>query len=246
MLLELLTQAGLTPTQAEILGFLYSVNDLKVIEIAKALDKPRGVVYKALEELCELSLIQKIDKYGGVTRFKAEHPSKIESLYIEKEKNTKLEREKFLRALPEISSDYNLKNLKPATSFFEGEAGLRDFLNENQKLETEQLIFLDARNVVDEKFAEIIQNYSQFLNSRSIKQRMIVVNGKSVMVNNQNLEIRYLNSGLTIFKTSVKIYDNKIAYQTVDNERIITVLINDRNIYEMNCGWFEMLWQTLS
>ena len=82
---NIFSQAGLTQTQAEILEFLLKNGSNKAISISKELKKPRGVVYKSLDELLKLSLVEKIEKSRKIAVFRAAHPSNIEKLFEEKE-----------------------------------------------------------------------------------------------------------------------------------------------------------------
>lgn len=252
MPLELLTQAGLTPTQAEILGFLLAQNELKAKEVVAALDKPRGVVYKGLEELADLGLVEKIEKMGSVTRFRAEHPSRLETLFEAKEKAAQKERQAFVQNLPELTSYYNLSHCKPGMNFYEGEAGLKETLEDMLRSRTEILMFIDQATLENGKtFANVSKEYKDKQVKAGIKQRIIIAGDGLLPEQNQSetydslTEIRYTGNSLTPFKTSVKIYDNKIAYQAFDDKQTISVVVADRNIYEMNKAWFEFLWQHL-
>ena len=55
--------------------------------------------------------------------------------------------------------------------------------------------------------------------------------------------IKYFNHPLPPFNASVQIYDNKIAYQKIISDKIISVLIQDEEIYKMNKVIFEYLWE---
>jgi sugar-specific transcriptional regulator TrmB len=250
MPLELLLQAGLTPTQAEILGFLLSVDALKAKEIVSALKKPRGVIYKGLDELFALGLVEKLEKPGTVARFRAEHPSKLEAMFEAKEKTAQRERQNFLANLPELTSHYNLSHHKPGMHFYEGEAGLRQTLDDTLRSKTEILLFLDQNTIQSEKiFSDISQEYKNMRLRAQIHQRIIIASEKPLHVPSQGEEyenltqIRYLGPGISPFKSSIKIYDNKIAYQAFENGQAMAVLIEDRNIYDMNKTMFEFLWQ---
>ncbi len=244
---ELLIQAGLTPTQAEILGFLFSVDLLKAKDIVLALKKPRGVIYKGLEELLTLGLIAKEDEAGSVARFRAEHPSKLESLFATREQAAQKERQNFLQNLPALTSEYNLNHHKPLVNFFEGEVGASKALNDTLTSNTEILLFFDNQ-LVDSFFSDNL-DYEKKRLKAGISKRVIIAGEKQPSTPPADndfwkmTEIRYIGDALLPFKSSVKIYDNKLSYQITENNQIVNVLLQDKNIYDMNKSWFEFLWQ---
>lgn len=250
MPLELLIQAGLTPTQAEILGFLLSTDAQKAKDIVSALKKPRGVIYKGLDELFALGLVEKLEKTGSVARFRAEHPSKLESLFEAKEKLAQKERATFLQNLPELTSHYNLTHHKPGVHFYEGEAGLRQTLDDTLRSKTELLLFLDKDSLsTNDIFTKISAEYREKRIKAGVKQRIIMADDKPLHTPSQGeeyeqlTEIRYIGKGPAPFKSSIKVYDNKISYEAHENNQTISVLIEDRSIYDMNKAMFEYLWQ---
>lgn len=235
---KLLEQAGLTPTQADILGYLFTVSSVKAKDAVDALNKPRGVIYKGLEELVGLGLAEKIEKPGAIARFRAEHPSKLEALFEAKEKAAQIERQNFLSNLPSLSSQYNLNQTKPVISCVEGERGKFQTESDIRHGKKELLVFVDKADT--ELLDECLERFRI-----GIRQRVIVA-GKPAKkgLKIQNLhEVRYIDNPKTPFNSSIKIYDNKIAYETEDSGNPTTITIEDKNIYEMNKAWFEFLWQ---
>jgi sugar-specific transcriptional regulator TrmB len=249
-MLDILIQAGLTPTQADILGFLLTQNELKAKELVMALKKPRGVIYKGLDELVALGLVEKHEEPGSVARFRAEHPSKLEALFEEKEKNAQKERKNFLQSLPELTSHYNLAQRKPGVHFYEGKAGLRQVLDDTLRSKTEILLFIDKSSINNERtFGALTDEYKEKRLKAGIKQRIIYADERPLLEPNLGslyedlTEIRFIGESTVPFKSSVKIYDNKLSYQVIEGDQNIAVLIEDKNIYEMNKAWFEFLWQ---
>jgi sugar-specific transcriptional regulator TrmB len=250
MSLELLTQAGLTPTQAEILGYLLSLDQVKAKDIIGNLKKPRGVIYKGLEELITLGLVRKIEKTGLIARFQAEHPSKIDKLFENREKQAQLERKNFLDNLPALASSYMLVHRKPEIRFYEGVAGIRQALDETLRSKTELLYFLSEEELVSPGVPLIAnKDYTEKRLKAGIKLRIIIAGTKPIhntvlqALEMDLSEIRYLGAMTSPFKSSLKIYDNKIAYQTNDSSQAIITMIENGDIYEINKNIFEHIWQ---
>lgn len=251
MPLAFLLQAGLTPTQAEILGFLLSQEELKAKEIVRALNRPRGVIYKGLLELTSLELVKKIDRPGQVAKFSAEHPEKLQKLFETKEALLKQEHRNFLAALPDLSSKYNTSHLKPHIRLKEGEVGTQEILEEALGSSTDLLLFIDASNLTTENVWEsLISKYDLKRRQTTIKLKVIIATDQQAIFDNlkgkqeTSIEIHTIRAGAVPFKTSLLIFNNKICYQTFELKRIINITIEDNNIYSMNKAMFDYLWQT--
>lgn len=236
---KLLEQAGLTPTQADILGYLFTVRSVKAKDAVEALKKPRGVIYKSLEELVSLGLAEKIEQPGAITRFRAEHPSKLEVLFEAKEKAAQAEKQNFLSRLPSLASQYNLNQTKPAISCIEGEKGKYQIESDIQNSKKELLVFVDKADT--ELLDECLERFRTGIRQRIIVAGKPIRNGLRI----QNLhEVRYIDTKKTPFNSSIKIYSNKIVYEVKENGNPTIITIEDKNIYEMNKAWFEFLWQS--
>lgn len=243
-------KAGLTPTQALILDYLYEKKEGKAGEIAKKIKKSRAIVYKDLEELAVSKLIEKTDKPGQVSVFRVGHPSYMEKFFDQKEDKIKKDRQLFKSYLPDIVSAYNLMSDKPAVKFYEGEDGLKKVLDDTLKSKTEIYMFLDKDSLQsEEKFKKINEEYKLKREKMGIKKKIIRVGKPPLSQSKENesyakiTEIKYFDNEAAPFKSSIQIYDNKISYQIINEGRIVSVIIEDKHIYEMNKIWFEFLWK---
>lgn len=249
MYIQLLKNAGLSEIQAETLNFLLKNGESKALDIAKSTTRARGVVYKALDELMELKLVEKIEKSGKVAVFRAEHPTKIEDFFIEKEIQTKKQKSEFLETLPEIISIYNLASNKPGVKFLEGEDGVRIALYDTLKSSTEIYTFADLK-AINENLKEINEEYSKKRENLGIKKKIIVSDSEENRkffenFNSRTTQVRFIRKEYYPFKTGMQIYSNKVSYQTLGAENKIAVIIEDKNIYEMHKLFFEYMWETL-
>lgn len=251
---NLLKTAGLTKTQSAVLAYLLENGQQKAREIAKNVAHSRVVVYKALDELEELALIQKLDKKGAVSVFRAEHPSKIENLFDEREKLLKQQKRAFSGAIPDLVSLYNLSVNKPGVRFFEGEEGIKKVLDDTLKSETEILMFINSEALSEEKgFRKLDEEYVKKRKRLKIAKRIIDIDSEGAKKDyeekdedyNEITQVRYIKKGVAPFKSSIQVYHNKISYQILDKGDIISVIIEDRNIYWMHRVFFEYVWNSL-
>ncbi len=136
MFKKVLIQADLTPSQAEILEYLYQEKEAKASEIAKQIKRSRAIVYKEVEEMAKLGIIIKKEKPNQVATFMAGHPSKLKKLLENREAQLKKDRELLNNYLPDIMSSYNLIHNRPGIKMYEGVEGLekiyKEILNEGK------------------------------------------------------------------------------------------------------------------
>lgn len=247
---KLLTNTGLTNAQAETLACLLEHGEQKASEIAKKIKHHRGVVYNSLDELIEFQLVEKREKDRQIARFRAEHPSKIEKLLNQKEKELDKNKKQFSEELPNLISLYNLSIHKPGVRFFEGDEGIKKVLEDNLKAKTD-IYTLANLKAVDENLKEINEDYVVKRRRLNIKKKVIVedtpYNRKFVenFKNDEFTKFKFINKKLYPFETIMQIYDNKISYQTIEPENKIAILIEDKNIYQMHKSFFEFMWNCI-
>jgi hypothetical protein len=123
-------------------------------------------------------------------------------------------------------------------------------LDDTLRSKTEILLFIDKSSINNERtFGALTDEYKEKRLKAGIKQRIIYADESPLHEPNLGslyedlTEIRYIGESTVPFKSSVKIYDNKLSYQVIEGDQNIAVLIEDKNIYEMNRAWFEFLWQ---
>lgn len=249
MYTQLLLNAGLSQIQAETLGFLLNNGETKAADIAKNTSLARGVVYKALEELLALKLVEKIEKQNQVARFCAEHPSKLEEFFEEKERKVKKEKKDFMESLPKIISTYNLANNKPGVKFLEGEDGIRVALFDTLKAAAEIYTFADIKST-KENLKEINEAYVRERERLKVKKKIIVSDNEENRDFFKNFDpeitqVKFIKQQYYPFDSGMQIYANKISYQTLEKGKQISIIIEDKNIYRMHKLFFEYMWETL-
>jgi HTH-type transcriptional regulator, sugar sensing transcriptional regulator len=249
MYTQILLNAGLSQIQAETLSFLLKNGETKAADIAKNTSLARGVVYKALEELLALKLVEKIEQGGQVARFRAEHPSKLEAFFEEKERKVKKEKRDFLENLPSIISTYNLASNKPGVKFLEGENGIRIALFDTLKSTTEIYTFADIKST-KENLKEINDEYVQKRERLGVKKKIIVSDSQENRdffkdFDTAITQVKFIKQQYYPFDSGMQIYSNKISYQTLEKGNQISIIIEDKNIYQMHRLFFEYIWETL-
>ena len=245
-----LIQLGLTYTQSVVYETMLKSGALPAGKIAKKASFKRGLVYKILEDLEKAGLVQKEEKEGRVAVFEVKHPLELRDFAEKKQQEARDAKLALEGVLPAIVSEFNLTSSKPGILFFEGEDGLEKVLEDTLKSKTEICLFLNKGALEEEGvFRDINEKYRKKRERLGITKKIIRVGKKNKEMDtrekNRNVtEIRYFNKkNFAAFKASVQIYDNKISYQIIDGSRIISVIIENKHLYNMNKSWFEYLWE---
>jgi len=247
---KILLGLGLTKVQSEIFSCLLQNGAKKASDIAKITKRPRGVAYKGLEELIDLGLVLKNEGKLGVALFTAEHPANLERVLERREKELVKTKKEFAASLPDFVSAYNLISNKPGIKFYEGEDGiqksLEDTLTSPEPIDT----FADIE-AVEKNVKEINDAYAKKREKLQIKKRVIVADtpfNRSYLKNYNGTitEFRFLPKDFYSFNSGVQIYNNKVSYQVISPENKMAIIIEDKNIYQMNKLLFEYIWEKLA
>lgn len=244
---DILLKLNLTPSQAEIMNFLYSNKEARASEISKQTNRSRAIVYKELEELEKLDLVEKYDKPNHISMFSATHPNKLEKLMEKREQSLKEDKKALGNHLSSLVSDFNINHNKPGIVFYEGLIGINKVLDDTLTAKEEILAYSDIE-AIDKYIPEINKKYVAQREKRNIKKRGIVIETpfSKKFLKDYHAEVtenRFISSALFPFGSLLQIYNNKIAYITLSEENMIGVIIEDKNINNMHRSLFEFAWK---
>jgi HTH-type transcriptional regulator, sugar sensing transcriptional regulator len=246
MFKHIFQKADLTPTQAAILEYLYQKKEAKASEISKIIKRSRAIVYKDLEELINFKIVERFDKQGQVSVFRANHPAHLEKMIDQKEEQIKRDRQLFKSYLPDLISNYNLANNRPGIKFFEGGEGIKAVLWDTLNAKEEICTITDPKAIrKNQELKKINEEYVEERKNLKIKKRLIVpLSERDFFPKSKTefTEVRFIDQKKEDFCTAIQIYNNKISYQTITEDNAIGVIIEDKNIYQMHKMIFEGLW----
>ncbi len=159
---EILQKAGFSKDQSLIYSSLIKNGPAPARKISLNTNIKRGLLYKVLDQLNELGLIEKIEKEGSVAIFKPKHPSDIVEKLEQKKKDLQIASQSLKVVVGQMISDFNLISGKPNVQYFEGLEGVvldtefnRNFLKNYAKDVTDaRLLKMDTA-----PFATIMQIY---------------------------------------------------------------------------------------
>ena len=258
MFKKILLQSGLTPSQAEILNFLYQNKEAKASVIAVKIKRSRAIVYKELEELENLGMVERTDKPNQVSIFRANHPSELQKLHEIRQKKLKKDKESLNNYLPDIVSSFNLTHNKPGVLYYEGKEGVNNALNHIIKGFRKDREIISFVKVLPEKHEkEVKVAFDDFIKKRikmKIKTRVLAIKtpeGKKLQKNDEKSlrETRLVETSKSLLNFNggeIFIYRNEICALTLKNNMHFAFIVQDENITQLFRAFFESEWRLAS
>lgn len=244
-----LIHAGLSPEQALIYEYLIKNGPSPAGKISLKTPLKRGLVYKILEQLTKIGLVTKKDQPGKVADFEPAHPLKLKALAEKREEQAKLAQTALNEIIDQLTSDFKLTIGKPGVRFYEGLEGVKKVAFDNLNSKGEILAYVDMFNI-EKYFSDINKKYVAVRERLAIKKRNLVndtpENRKLLSEYHRNItDIRLmkLKNMPMQFTSMLQIYDHKISYITMSAERMIGVIIDDKNIAEMHRQLYLYTWE---
>lgn len=239
-----LTQLGLSDKEAEIYQLMLRHGKTPASKILPETTLKRTTVYSILEDLAKKGIVEK-DESGAIIEFRAKHPYALKEYLESRVSEIKTAESKLDAVLPEFISFYNSAQNRPGVKFYEGLDGIWKILQDTLTSKTEILNLIDTE-AVDKYMKDINKKYIKERERKQIKKRLIAVDSpyaREHFKNNDPLTgVKLINLEIIPFETSLQIYDNKVAYITLNDNLLTGMIINDQKIYATNKAIFDFLW----
>ncbi len=243
---NILIEGGLSEDQALVYQSLLERGPQKAKALSSWSGIKRGLTYKILEQLENMGLVNKKGGTGAVTTFSASHPSLLLNKLEKDKKNLELATETVKYGLGNFISQFNLQEGKPNVQFFEGKEGIKKVVFDTLYSKTEILSFADNESV-NKLYPELNKEYVPLRKKAQIKKRLISIDSEYIrnLAKNDDREFteRRLVTENFNFATVMQIYDGKISYINIVENKSIGVIIEDASIYEMHKVLFEVIWK---
>lgn len=245
---EVLKQAGLSDDQALIYKELLKSGPLKAGAINKKTPLKRGLVYKVLDQLIDLNLVEKVGQPGETATFKPKHPLQLKTLLEQKAQQTREAAVTLEATLPSLVSEFNLISGRPGVEYYEGVEGVKKVALDSLNATSEILQFVDVE-AVEKYYKEINEEYIKERQKLNKKKRIIVTGSDYnkeyfSKLHDKLTDARYINYNMQDFGAMMMIYDNKISYITLHPEYMMGVIIENPLIAKMQRQLFNYTWIT--
>lgn len=247
MLENQLKQLGLSDKEAVVYEKLSSLGVVQPAALSKPTKLGRTTVYAVLQQMEKKGLVERKDIKGKI-HFVVSHPSNLESLIKSREKDLENDKKTLENILPSLTSEYNLVSNKPNVRYFEGIEGLEEVEKDALKAKGELFEFIDAETI-GKDFAKHEELLTKKRKKLGIKVKAIVLDSpiaRKAYGGKKNLDVKYISHDKYPFYALVMIYDGKISYLKLRKDKIIGVIIEDIDIYNMQRSIFNFVWESAS
>jgi sugar-specific transcriptional regulator TrmB len=243
----ILQQLGFNENQVFVYEFLLQNGTQKASIIAKNTPLQRGVVYKTLDELVDMHVIEKRESLGSVALFEPLHPSVLKSVAEHRVRRAQNIENIVDNEIGSFVSLYNLANNKPGIEFYDGIDGVKKVIYDTLKSKTAIYTYADMEQV-NKYIGKINAEYAKKRDRLDIMKKVLLVDSDYThrlleSYQKTNLDIRFVKN-VPHFATVMQIYDNKVSYVTLSEEKMIGIIIQDKSIYEMHKALFKNMWNS--
>lgn len=241
---NIIKKIGLTEKEATVYELLLEAREATAGELIKKSGYKRATVYTVLESLIKKNLAEE-SEIAPVTRYKAHHPYILKEIAEDQVRQIETAEKELDAVLPELSHLYQEMHNRPGVKFYEGKEGVWKVMQDTLTAKEEIYSIVDVE-AVRKYIKEINEKYVNLRNKKQIKKRLLVVDSEysrnHFKNTGQHSNVRFIKSTIKPFNTTIQIYDGKIAYITMTDEFLSSMIVNDPFIYSMHKNLFEIIW----
>jgi len=251
-----ITDTGLSTEQAVVYEVLLKLGESPASIITKAVPSTsslsRPLVYKVLEELISIDLVEKNDPEGKIAVFTPKHPVAITKSIDKQKERIEETKKQFLSTSGKLSSLFNLTSGKPGVQFYEGKDGVWEVLMDSLSATEEILSYADLQ-AIEKYIPDLNAEYSVMREDKGVKKRAMVIDSKISRgflksYDHSVTTVKLLKETKKIpqFQTIMQIYDQKVSYITLTDQYLVGVIITDQYIANTHKYLFESMWDISS
>lgn len=236
---EILQEAGLNDKEAVIYLELLKEKICNASKLSKLTKIQRTTVYLELDNLIKKGLVSYVIK-NSKRYYQAASPEKlIEILDTQKQKIQSI--------LPSLKNLHH--SIEPfKIEIFEGKEGIKTFYQDILNSNTKELLAFgvtgNAFEILKFEFPHFVKKYEK----AGLKVRYLANNSSKKILNElpkDKAKIKYLPEQYTSDVTTI-IYSNKIAIQSLVEDNIFVILIEDEKLFKGYKNYFEFMWKLIS
>ncbi len=248
-IIEQLGRIGLSSEAANIYIFLLKVGTERTkntaFQVAKSLSLPRSTVYLNLDRLMSSKLVS-LYKINNVSHFLAEHPSRMQNDLQEKQRM-------FQDLLPTLESLRSSARTHSSVRTYTGNDGVKlvfDEIFSKEQVKDVRQIFTVSNTLLSKILPRgFPEKLDKIKKRHQVHTRMILVPAgaseiSSVYKEDSNREIRLMPENY-YFDGSLCIYGNKVAFFSLADNEIYSVIIESKTIVAMIKSFFMCTWDLL-
>ncbi len=242
---EYLLNIGLSPDQAKVYTSLLELGAVTAKKASLSSGLKRGLVYKILDQLISHGLVEKRAQGRETTLFLPTHPARLKHIAERKRIETENAEKSLTDVLGQLTSQYNLVTHRPNVQFFEGVDGAKKVAFDALDAEYDEILeYIDNENV-HKYVPELNKDYIATRKRLGIKKRMLCVDTPFARERIKQFDPNLTDVRITQAKFGsavMQIYGNKISTVTLEPDRMIGIIIEDKAVTAMHRSIFEVMW----
>lgn len=254
MLDKSLCQIGFTKSEAAIYLELSKIGPQAVSVIAKRISLNRTTTYSILKSLEKKGMISSV-RINGIKYFSANDPNCLVG-YVDRQCQTfDYYRSELLNLVPKfrgLRSEYTFA--PPLVSYFEGVEGVKHVVNDALNAEGSYCAFLSLHKFLQHGMEDfLIQYKNKRIMDKKVGLKAIVPDSKEVraffnknydksMMFTEVLFVKNIEL-LKMFENQVSVYNNRVSIVHVDVGEEYGVIIESKEVADMQRAIFELAWK---
>ena len=246
---DVLTSLGLTEDEANIYKILLDGGFMPARTIAIKANLGRPLTYKILDDLIVRGVVEKKEVSNKIALFSPVHPRELEKLLETKRVEIENTKKALDESLGQMISKYNLFIGKPNVQFYEGIEGAIKVTSDLPTEDKEILSYIDSEKVI-KLFPKQNEEHIKNRERMGIIKKIIIPDNdftkNRAKSYNKNLTSVKVMNGVNSFPSAIQIYDNKISFLTLSEQKMVGVIIEDKEISEMMKKVFNSNWDKLN
>lgn len=245
-----LTKAGLEHSSAVIYRILVEHGEQTVPQVLTYTSLSRASVYEALSELLSHDYVS-YRKEGRIAYYKPEHPQQLFELFEQKKRELSLLEGEMNETIRSLTGTFNLSLNKPGVRFFDGVEGMKEVLRDSL-LHNEEKRFYSLANLSDWSRGEMAtfnkEWYAPKRNELGIKLIGLVTDHPASIDFLRNYKATDISEVLILehkkfpFSGELMMYDNKVAFVSLNEDAPIGLIIEDPHIAKSLKSAFKFMW----
>ena len=226
---KILKSLGLTDKEIKIYLANLRLGSSSVQQIANFADINRTSTYDLLKSLEEKGFVSWVIQ-SGKKIYQTTQPNKILDMLKEKEELVK-------KILPELNSIFKSVGKRPRVEVYVGKEGLKSIF-ENILLEAKTFSCIVSKNQLFQLFQYYFPHFVNRRKKKGIKVRII----SEAKPFDKTAPYKIIKKKI---KTATWLYNGKIAMISLEENKPIGILIDEKNFFETHQMMFDLLWDNI-
>lgn len=244
MNLQILKNIGLSDGEVKIYQALLEQGEMSAGGLIKKTDLKRGDCYNKIYDLKKKGLVEEFNRHGR-KYFRVEPPNEITNLAEGQYQTILSIKHEIDSILPDIISQYNLSNNKPAAYYFEGIDGLKKIYDHVLKIRKPVSIFVSFLDRHDSRFSDLIdaqikRQAKLGIKVKSLSYKIDYSRTYWDFARAHGIKIKVYESNLQL-PAQILIFGDNVAF-TSFQESYISTLISNPDIAKSIQTIFDVMW----